>query len=61
MTKKSLPNVDEKIIDTVDVDGIYQAELRKKEERRTYPSKPVLYDRRVNKDRRHRESIDIKI
>ncbi len=35
--------------------------LEKKEERRTYPSKPVLYDRRVNKDRRHRESIDIKI
>ncbi|MFA1560408.1 hypothetical protein [Aliivibrio fischeri] len=61
MSKKSLPNVDEKIIDTVDVDGTYQAELRKKEERRTYPSKSVLYDRRVNKDRRHRESIDIKI
>ncbi len=30
MSKKSLPNVDEKIIDTVDVDGTYQAELRKK-------------------------------
>lgn len=59
--KKALPTPEEEVIDTVDIGGVYQAEFRKKEDRRTYPSKPVLYDRRVNKDRRHRISIDIKI
>ncbi|GLR73331.1 hypothetical protein [Aliivibrio sifiae] len=61
MDKKSLPNSKETIIETVDVDGTYQEELRKKEERRNYPSKPVLYERRFKEDRRHKDKVDIKI
>jgi hypothetical protein len=61
MDKKSLPNSDETIIETVDIDGTYQEELRKKEERRNYPSKPVLYERRFKEDRRYKDKIDIKI
>lgn len=61
MDKKSLPDVEENIIDTVDVDGTYQEELRKKKERRNYPSKPVLYERRFKEDRRYKDKVDIKI
>ncbi|MGR6832163.1 hypothetical protein [Aliivibrio wodanis] len=61
MDKKSLPDVEENIIETVDVDGTYQEELRKKEERRNYPSKPVLYERRFKDDRRYKDKVDIKI
>ncbi|PQJ84294.1 MULTISPECIES: hypothetical protein [Aliivibrio] len=61
MDKKSLPNSDETIIETVDIDGTYQEELRKKEERRNYPSKPILYERRFKEDRRYKDKIDIKI
>lgn len=61
MDKKSLPNSKETIIETVDIDGTYQEELRKKEERRNYPSKPVLYERRFKDDRRYKDKVDIKI
>lgn len=61
MDKKSLPNSDVNIIETVDIEGTYQEELRKKEERRRYPSKSVLYERRLTRDRRHKDRIDIKI
>lgn len=61
MDKKFLPNSEEKIIETVDIDGIYQEELRKKEERRNYPSKSVLYERRFKEERRNKDKIDIKI
>lgn len=61
MNKKSLPDVEENIIETVDVDGTYQEELRNKKERRNYPSKSVLYERRFKQDRRHKYKIDIKI
>lgn len=61
MDKKSLPNSEETIIETVDVDGTYQEELRKKKERRNYPSKSVLYERRFKGDRRYKDKIDLKI
>ena len=61
MDKKSLPNSEETIIETVDVDGTYQEELRKKEDRRNYPSKPVFYERRFKQDRRHKDKVDIKV
>lgn len=61
MDKKSLSESKNDIIETVDIDGTYQEELRKKEERRNYPSKPVLYERRFKEDRRYKDKVDIKI
>jgi hypothetical protein len=61
MDNKSLLESKDDIIETVDVDGTYQAELRKKEERRNYPSKPILYERRFKEDRRYKDKVDLKI
>lgn len=61
MNNKPLPDVEENIIETIDVDGTYQAELRKKEDRRNYPSEPILYERRFKEERRNKDKINIKI
>ncbi|WP_167512755.1 hypothetical protein [Aliivibrio finisterrensis] len=45
MNKKSLPDVEENIIDTLDVGDTYQEVLLKKKEGRNYSSKAILSER----------------
>lgn len=61
MTNKMIEDSDANIIETVDINGTYQEERREKEERRNYPTKSVLFERRITKDKRIKKSIDIKI
>ncbi len=61
MTNKMIEDTDANIIETVDINGTYQEERREKEERRNYPTKSVLFERRITKDKRIKKSIDIKI
>jgi hypothetical protein len=56
-----IEDTDANIIETVDINGTYQEERREKEERRNYPTKSVLFERRITKDKRIKKSIDIKI
>ncbi|WP_023602996.1 hypothetical protein [Aliivibrio logei] len=61
MKNKMIEDTDANIIETVDINGTYQEERREKEERRNYPTKSVLFERRITKDKRIKKSIDIKI
>jgi len=61
MKGKPLEHHSDVMIETVDVDGVYQEEKRNKKERRRYPSSKVLFERRLTKDRRYKSGIDIKI